>query len=746
MPGEESKHKREKPSARYSSESQHTGAQSTFQSQGTSQGHPQSSTPSSTHSSPQVIVQTPAATAQPSAGKPRSMGATFLLPLVIVAVLFLGTGMFGKGCMTVSDTDYGFGGAGGSTYSTADNTPAYQISDSLGTGNEGDSWTVLMYLCGSDLESTSVRLGGGQATQNLIELAKANLGTNVNYVIETGGAKKWQNDVVQSRYLCRYTMEQGALALKDRQPSASMAEGSTFADFLKWGVNAYPADHYMVLIWDHGGGTITGVCQDDIYPTNSRGQSDSLTLVEMRDAMKDTGVTFDVVGFDTCLMATLETANILSPYAKYMVASEESEPGSGWDYVTWPTWLGSHPGTTGADLGTVICQSYYNKCRNSGQAGMATLSVIDLAKVGKVASAFEKAAGDLARATVDPASLRRLHQGARSTENYGASGFYSMNMVDLGDLMNKTGGVIGKDSATVLSALKDAVVFETHGRNRSSASGLSVYYPLQITDRNDFKRYAELSDNIPYLQFLAVMFGVYDNYNWNNFSNAVSLTDDPMVEDDMGIEYVQSKTSDGHLALQITEGAEKIASVSFELYAYLDPLDILCYLGSDNDLSGSYESGTFVDNFQNEWLTIDGHYVSPTLSEEGDGYNLYYIPVMLNSRQTGLIVEYDYATDEYSVLCVWDDASTTSGMAGKTGQLLQEGDTIQFLFPASNATTGASDVIPLETMQWHEDATIAYAGLGDGTFAYRYRITNVLGNVQETDLVYQKFENGRPVS
>jgi hypothetical protein len=118
---------------------------------------------------------------------------------------------------------------------------------------------------------------------------------------------------------------------------------------------------------------------------------------------------------------------------------------------------------------------------------------------------------------------------------------------------------------------------------------------------------------------------------------------------------------------------------------------------------------------------------------------------LLNDERTGLIVEYDYSTDSYSVLCVWDDANQATNMAAKTGRLLQEGDTIQFLFPASNATTGINDVIPLETMEWHEDARVVYEGLGDGTFAFRYAITDVLGNETKSDLVYQKYENGRPV-
>ena len=730
-----SKHQRVRPEARGSSSSSQSRPQST---QSTSA--PSFAQQSHTHVRPQGSATTlPQASTSTGTGRKKTMSGALLLPLLLIALVFGGLGSFGNSCRYNGDDTTFFNYTG-----SQDATPSYQVGEGLGTGNAAETWTVLMYLCGSDLESTNTRLGGGQATNNLIELTKANLGANVNYVIETGGAKKWQNNVVDPRYLNRFVVDQGALALVDRQASASMADQATFADFLNWGVKTYPADHYMVVVWDHGGGTITGVCQDDLYPRDKKGQTDSLTVAEMRDALKSVGTKFDVIGFDTCLMATVETADALSPYADYLVASEESEPGSGWDYTTWPAWLGEHTGTSGADLGTVICQSYYNKCKAYGQSGMATLSVIDMAKMPALSKAFMNVSDDIARATVDPTSLRRLSKGARSTQSYGADGLYSMNMVDLGDLMNKTSDVVGSDAAKLVKAIDDAVVFEAHGKNRSAASGLSVYYPLQITDRNDFYRYAEITSNTPYLQFLAVMFGVYDDYNWNHFSNAISLTDPPVQEEDLSIQYDQRFNNEGHLNLTITEGADKVARVAFELYVYLDKLDTLCYLGSDNDMYGSYDEGWFRDNFQGEWLTIDGHFISATLTEEAENYNLYYVPILLNDEQTGLVMEYDFTTDEFSVVCVHSEANPETGMTGKTGQLLQEGDTIQFLFPAQNQTLGTENVIPLESMTWHEDAVITYTDLGDATFGYRYTITDLLGQTIQTDMVYQKYSNGRP--
>jgi hypothetical protein len=238
---------------------------------------------------------------------------------------------------------------------------------------------------------------------------------------------------------------------------------------------------------------------------------------------------------------------------------------------------------------------------------------------------------------------------------------------------------------------------------------------------------------------------VYDKYDWTKFDNYVSLRGEPVNENTIGIAFEQNVQPDGHIQLQITQGVDQVARVEMEFYVWLEEINTLCLVGSDNDLYGSYETGQFTDNFQNDWLAIDGNYVSATLTEEGDGYNLYYIPINLNGERTGLLVEYDYSTNEFGVLCAWDENDTTTGMAGRTGRLLQGGDEVQFLFPATNTQTGEQSIIPLGTMAWHEDPKVAYEDLGDGTFAFRYVITDVLGNEQKTDLVYERFENGKYV-
>nr|MCR5031459.1 Clostripain family protein [Lachnospiraceae bacterium] len=181
-------------------------------------------------------------------------------------------------------------------------------------------WTIFVYLCGTDLES-----GSAMATYDLEEMLSADSSDNVRYVIQTGGTEMWYNDQVDSRVIQRFVLQDGNMELVDEQTLEGLGLSSTLADFLTWGTAAYPSEHSGLVFWDHGGGSITGVCFDELA------DYDSLSLMEIDQALYSVSQTmgdkFDFIGFDACLMGTVETAAILATYADYMYGSEETEPG-----------------------------------------------------------------------------------------------------------------------------------------------------------------------------------------------------------------------------------------------------------------------------------------------------------------------------------------------------------------------------------------------------------------------------------
>ena len=183
-------------------------------------------------------------------------------------------------------------------------------------GGGEDTVTIMVYMLGTDLESR-----GGMATADLNEMVYANVSDKVNIIVETGGTKKWQNNVISSTTNQRYKVtSEGVIRLEDNLGRKSMVDPDTLTDFIKYASDKFPADRNILVMWDHGGGSLTGYGYDEYVP------GDHMTLDEISDALTAAGTTFDIIGFDACLMGTLETAMVLEPHADYMIASEEVEP------------------------------------------------------------------------------------------------------------------------------------------------------------------------------------------------------------------------------------------------------------------------------------------------------------------------------------------------------------------------------------------------------------------------------------
>ena len=191
--------------------------------------------------------------------------------------------------------------------------------------------TVMIYMVGSNLES---RLGN--ATKDLEEIDGAGLGfENYNVIVYTGGSARWVGDVPCDRNCVLDMSRKGdERIVAQTNGNANMGLPETLSAFLNYCGENYPADHNALILWDHGGGPLWGYGVDELY------DSDSLLLTEMRAAMDGSafrggadGKKLDMVGFDACLMGSLECMTIWKDYAEYYVGSEELEPGDGWNYA-----------------------------------------------------------------------------------------------------------------------------------------------------------------------------------------------------------------------------------------------------------------------------------------------------------------------------------------------------------------------------------------------------------------------------
>lgn len=593
-----------------------------------------------------------------------------------------------------------------------------------------ESWAIYWYLCGSDLEGD-----GGFATDDLAELMEVELPENVTVVIQTGGASTWWNDLIDAEKLQRWVYDSQGLTLVDEQPSASMGEASTLADFLSFANENYPASRKAVLFWNHGGGSVSGAAFDELYDL------DSLTLDEMYAAFSAVWQEnaaqppLELIGFDTCLMATVDVAHVFSGLARYMVASEETEPANGWYYTGWAGALAEDPAMDGAALGRIICDTYYEGCQAVGTEENATLSLVDLTRTGPLLEAYEAFGTEaLAAACQDPSFFTQFARVAAKSENYGGNtrqqGY--TNMVDLGSMARQSADMLDS-SAAVLSALDDCVLYQVRGKYRAEATGLSCYYSYN-GDVDDFNGYISVGAGEAFKYFYAYeLTGQLDEDGMAYVADAagLELTELPTVQtvermDWDGAPLTLSEQGNAVLTLG-PEAKDVLAGIGFSLYYVDEEADMMLLLGTDNDMTADWENGVFSDNFRGVWGSIDGCIVYMELSFESEDYNIYSVPVLLNGEEYNLQVAYDFTESEWYIMGARRGIDE-SGMADKELRLLQEGDELTTIWYLSSLS-GEDDPEPYaaETLTVTADTAFAETALSDGLYAMVFEMTDALG-------------------
>ncbi|MBL8044983.1 MAG: hypothetical protein JNL09_00500 [Anaerolineales bacterium] len=304
---------------------------------------------------------------------------------------------------------------------------------------------------------------------------------------------------------------------------SNMADGDVLVDFIKWGVQNYPADKYVLILSDHGMGwpggwndpTANGSGPD--RAPIARVFGDLLYLNELdrslERAIRETGIgQFELLGFDACLMAHVEVFAAIQPYARYAVASQEVEPGLGWAYAAFLNDLVNKPEMDGRELSQKIVEHYitsdlriindqaredYTGRRVSAQAVInataanATLSAVDLSQMPAVLKAlddFAVVAGEL-----DPRFLARTRTYSQAFQSvFGEEVPPSyIDMAHFAALTAQEAGDAGVTQAAqgLLAAMQQAIVVEASGPERPGAYGMSIYFPNSQLFRNPLSGY-----------------------------------------------------------------------------------------------------------------------------------------------------------------------------------------------------------------------------------------------------------------
>ncbi|MCR4672246.1 MAG: peptidase C11 [Lachnospiraceae bacterium] len=594
-------------------------------------------------------------------------------------------------------------------------------------GNGEDVVTIMIYMCGTDLESQN-----GMATKDLQEMASGIIeGSNVNLIVYTGGCRSWRNNIVDSSVNQIYEVGPGKLTpLVSNAGKASMTNPSTLSSFIQFCAENYEANRYELILWDHGGGSVSGYGYDEKYSS-----SGSMTLDGIQTALEDGGVTFDFIGFDACLMATAETAFMLEPYADYMIASEETEPGIGWYYTDWLKALIQNTSISTPELGQTIVDSFVKTCASQCYGQAATLSVTDLAEFSyAVPDALNAFARSITEMITKDGQYRTVSNARNQTREFATSS--RIDQIDLYHFAMQIGNTEGSE---LMAALKSAVKYNRTSSNMTNAYGISIYFPYQRTSYVDkavstyksigmdddystcIREFASMEvsgqashggTSSPSYLFQGNSSDYYSGYSssdlisgllqsflggdtgsvsgmdgFSQFFGGRSLTDQEITE------YIIANSFDpSQLVWTQNEDGEDILTLSEDQWALVHDLELNAFVKDDDgyidlglDTIFTFdEEGNLIADDNRSWMAINDQPVAcyrMSTTTNGEEYSIVYrVPALYNDVQSELIVVYDSSNEGgyvAGVRPVYADGETDQ--VAKAATEMAEGDTIQFI-------------------------------------------------------------------
>jgi hypothetical protein len=390
--------------------------------------------------------------------------------------------------------------------------------------NTKKRWTVLVYLAGdNDLDSAGV--------VDLGEMKQVGSSDQISIVAQFDRAGK---NVATKRYLLR----KGTALAKDMLATlgeTNMGDPNVLRDFLTWGAKTYPAEHYLVVIWNHGAGwddeniyrsVKRGLKRNVAYKGRAVGETvraaagtiplahvramskrplrralfsttihtaartraiafddqaeDFLDNIELKRVLtavkKGFGGKIDVLGMDACLMNMAEVAYQVRNTAQVLVGSQEVEPAEGWPYTRILRKLAKTPDMTPRQLGKAIVDRYLASYKpNEG----VTQSALDLSASVKLEGEIDKLASALLKEVSGEAGQVAVMRARRAVRSYETKDY--IDLVHFCQLLRKFSAGAGVQAACAgveVTATKNFVLASGFkGASVGNSNGVSIYFP-----------------------------------------------------------------------------------------------------------------------------------------------------------------------------------------------------------------------------------------------------------------------------
>lgn len=661
--------------------------------------------------------------------------------------------------------------AGSSTSDTAVDTSVAKGSRDKRTvikGNNQDIVTIMVYMCGTDLESKY-----GMASSDMEEMKTASFGDNVNVIVFTGGCSKWKTSGISNKVNQIYQIKNGQIIkLSDDAGNKPMTDPGNLSSFIQYCSKNFPANRNELILWDHGGGSVTGYGYDE-----KNKNSGSMSLAGVDQALRSANVKFDFIGFDACLMATAETALMLNEHADYLIASEETEPGIGWYYTNWLTKLGKDTSMSTLDIGKNIVDDFVAECGKKCRGQKTTLSVIDLAEFANTVPNDLNAFAKSVSAKISKEEYKDISNARYSTREFAESS--KIDQVDLVNLAENIGTAEGKALA---ATLKNAVKYNKTSSNMTNAYGVSIYFPYQRTSYVDSacKTYDKIGMDSEYSkcirQFakletggqiasggtgsaLSSLFGLGGSSGSSGNADMIGSLLSSFLGGGRSIDGLDSSNTEFMQDTGIDNEAEYLSTHYFDAskltweknndtytmklsesqWEMVHDLDLNMFyddgtgyidLGLDNVYSFT-DDGDLIADTEKNWLSINGnvvaYYHTDTTKNGSEQIIRGYVPALLNGERVNLIIVFDDAhPDGYIAGASTDYVNGETDAVAKNLTELNVGDKLDFICDYYSYDMEYQDSYFIgDQVTYSENMTISNTDVGSGACHILYRFSDI---------------------
>ena len=469
----------------------------------------------------------------------------------------------------------------------------------------------------SEASGETVATDPGAASVDIGEMTSEKWSDNIRIVIQTGGATRWSNPMVNPNRTQRFVYYKGELEEVYDQPIERVTEPKTLTSFLKFCKEEYPADHNMLVLWNHGGASF-GYGHDSIY-------GGMMSLKDIREGIEgayepnEKDPPFDIIGYDACLMSSLEVTHAMRGFASYYAVSEETEPGEGWDYAPWLKAMTKDPTMSPAKVAQNIADSYMdfymtqNVNRGWLISNTVTFSVLDAKKAEDLYKAYcALTKKQLEDATKDRSVIAEIGRCSNKSTHLVPTDYNHYNTIDLGNYADNMIDTYPAESSRIKKLIGETVLYHRENGSLSDTEGISVYIPGSVDDFDGMmmclEYVYEICDDPATRALYYYKIAGCLNEDMNKYVATVSDKEMPAIDlrPFVAFEKTKPKTNDTGFEIPIDDKLQSmLQTYEVQLTHYDKDKGLLKKYGND-ELARLDGEGNMDCEFDGKWICLDG--------------------------------------------------------------------------------------------------------------------------------------------